>query len=99
MNLFTGVSPAAPLVLLAVGMYGWCWYSQWGLTLLGMGSPPLPSGENLYVSREDPQDKERTIRDHIFAMLSREFAGSKIEAKCKPVNKSWLQEFSCVFFC
>jgi hypothetical protein len=70
-NLFTGVSPLMPLLLLIVGMYGWFWYTLTGLALFNQDRPLLPSTKDLEMR---------------LVMFSRERAGNKIERLAKPLS-------------
>ncbi len=47
MTLTNGVSPLAPLVAVATGLYIWCWYSLQGLAFLGNDRPLLPTQDDL----------------------------------------------------
>jgi len=69
-NVFTGVSPLVPLLLLAAGLYGWFWYSLSGLALFNAGRPKLP-----------PQACAAAI-----PMLCREQGGREIEHAALPLN-------------
>ena len=70
-NLFTGVSPLVPLLLLIVGMYGWFWYTLSGIALFNRDRPLLPSGDDM---------------DRRLPMFTRERAGKNIERLAKPLS-------------
>ena len=70
LNLFTGVSPLVPLLLLNAGLYGWFWYSLSGLALFNADRFKLPPRMLL-------DDKP---------MLVREEAGRRIERAAIPLN-------------
>jgi hypothetical protein len=70
-NLFSGVSPLTPLLLLIVGAYGWFWYTLAGLALFNRDSPGLPRCTDL---------------DERLGMFSWEDAGDPIERAAKPFD-------------
>jgi hypothetical protein len=77
-NLFTGVSPMVPLLLLALGLYGWFWYSLSGLALFNAGRPKLP--------------RLADLPPHM-PMFSRPKAGSLIERSAIPLNGNYRWHF------
>jgi len=70
-NLFTGVSPLLPFLLLILGMYAWFWYTLSGIALFNRDRPLLPSSEDM-----DPR----------LSMFTQERAGKKIERLAKPLS-------------
>lgn len=52
MNLYSGVSPLVPFLILFAGMYMWFWYSLHGLALFGMERPQLPAEDCLFLRDE-----------------------------------------------
>ena len=79
-NLFTGVSPLMPLLLLTAGLYGWFWYSLSGLALFNAGRPKLPGLSCL----------------PLLPMCSRDDAGTRIEHTAMPLTRYyglWLLGF------
>lgn len=81
-NLFSGVSPLTPLLVLIVGSYGWFWCTLAGLALFNEDCPRLPEGEDL---------------ERWFVMFSREETGRPIEQLAKPFDSSYLTVLSVVF--
>ena len=77
-NLFTGVSPLVPLVLLTAGLYGWFWYSLRGLALFNAGRPKLPKDCDL----------PKTM-----PMVGRDKAGRSIERSAIPLNMDYTIRF------
>jgi len=82
MNLTSGVSPVVPIVLLAVGMYGWVWYSLKGLALLGPDRPCLPPCDTLKIEMA-----ERGKMD-LLTMLSEKRAGEPLVKLCGPFEQT-----------
>jgi len=78
MNLFSGASPTAPMLLLAIGSYAWFWYSLSGLSLFNDGRPQLPLLSDL---------------DLLMPMFSRERQQQTIEEVAKPATWSYLYHF------
>jgi len=86
MNLTSGVSPVIPLVLLALGMYGWAWYSLKGLSLLGGDRPLLPETDDLKTIITPGEPKSELL-----SMMSRERAADPMEELCQPFQRqTWL---------
>ena len=90
MNLTSGVSPVLPLVLLALGMYGWVWYSLRGLALFNGDRPLLPNKEDLLIDTD-------TGPQQTFTMMSRERAGDPMEALCWPTHRKTVRAALLVF--
>ena len=101
MDLTTGVSPVVPLVLLALGMYGWCWCSLRGLALFGMDKPMLPSNDSLSISFQEKDGTEATFKpgneEKFLTMLSEEDVSKPLEDYCRPFNGSTCRRFAAVF--
>ena len=81
MNLTTGVSPLVPLMALAVGLYGWVWYSLHGLALLADDRPRIPRAKNLLIRRPGEE-----IKDDLLRILSQDWAAEPIEKRCFPFS-------------
>jgi len=91
MNLTSGVSPVVPVTLLALGMYGWVWFSLKGLALLGVDKPVLPQEKDLTVKVHDTVDPRNTREIDLLTMLSQNKAGEKLERLCSPFERqTWL---------
>lgn len=73
-NLFTGVSPLMPLLLLTLGMYGWFWFTLSGLALFNKDRPRLPRLCDLLP---------------VLPMFSREGAGHPIELRAIPLSRRY----------
>jgi hypothetical protein len=86
-NLTAGVSPLVPLVSLIAGLYGWFWYSLQGLALFGEDRPQLPAADSLAIIRKK-QGGRREHKDDLLRMLSRDWAGDKIEQLGSPFTLS-----------
>ncbi len=87
MNLTTGVSPAVPILLLILGMYGWAWNSLRGLTLFNAGKPRLPLDVNLRIG---VQGKREKISKKFFTMIDEDHAATKMEALSWPFHhQTW----------
>jgi hypothetical protein len=97
MNLVTGVSPAAPLFVLTLGMYGWCWYSLRGLSVLGMGNPLLPSDASFCVRASESGATSIAAKQDLYQVLSADSAGRCIEELCKPISALWVKSFFAVY--
>ena len=69
-NMFTGVSPLLPFLVLIVGLYAWFWYTLSGVALFNRDRPQLP------ISADLPEN---------LPMFGRE-AGHKIERLAKPLS-------------
>ncbi len=96
-NLTAGVSPLVPLISLIVGLYGWFWYSLQGLALFGEDRPQLPTADSLTVTRKK-QGGRRERKDDLLRMLSRDWAGDKIEELGSPFALSvWIVAVTCFF--
>ena len=96
-NLTAGVSPLVPLVSLIAGLYGWFWYSLQGLALFGEDRPQLPTADSLTVTRKK-QGGRRERKDDLLRMLSRDWAGNKIEQLGSPFALSvWIVAGTCFF--
>jgi hypothetical protein len=96
MDLITGVSPTTPLILLALGMYGWCWYALRGIGLLGISRPILPSSKHLYNERSGSPEPANHLQ--IFNMICRQGAGHVIERFCEPLSRMPLIGFFIALF-
>ena len=84
MNLTTGVSPVLPIILLLLGMYGWCWYALRGLALFDSDRPLLPMEKDLAVkSGTSGQMTERQL----LTMLGAEHASHPLEDLCWPFHR------------
>jgi hypothetical protein len=81
MNLTSGVSPVVPLIVLAFGMYGWCWYSLRGIGLFGDDKPLLPWNKDLSI--KTPDGKSHAL----LTMLSGDKAGYRMERLCWPFHR------------
>jgi len=80
MNLTNGVSPIVPLALLALGMYGWAWYSLKGLSLLGGDRPLLPFDDDLILDING-------TKQQFFTMIGAQHAAKPIESYSQPFHK------------
>jgi len=89
MDLTNGVSPVVPLVLLALGMYGWCWYSLRGLALFGADRPLLPLENDLYIHTD------RGNRQFL-TMLADESAARPLENICWPFHPATWARFGII---
>ena len=77
-NLFTGVSATAPLLLLTAGLYGWFWYSLSGLALFNAGIPKLPRDREMLPTTP---------------MYSREGPGKRIQDAAIPLKGTYGRHF------
>ena len=77
-NLFTGVSATAPMLLLTAGLYGWFWYSLSGLALFNAGVPKLPHHSELFLT---------------MPMYSREGPGKRIQDAAIPLKMTYGRHF------
>jgi hypothetical protein len=84
-NLFNGVSPLTPLLLLVAGGYGWFWYTVKGLALFNDDRPRLPKTEDL------------GDRDRRNSMLSLQDAGGRIEQAAKPFDAFYVMAVASLF--
>jgi hypothetical protein len=80
MNLTSGVSPALPLLLLALGMYGWFWFSLGGQVVLGTGKPLLPRLHDLCFFDDNKQPL------NLLTPLSRERVSTPMDKISFPLN-------------
>jgi hypothetical protein len=78
MNIFTGVSAIAPMLLLTAGLYGWFWYSLSGLVLFNAGLPKLPREKELPPT---------------MPMFTREGAGRRIQDAAIPLKGTFGRHF------
>jgi hypothetical protein len=78
-NLFSGVSPLLPRLLLIAGMYLWFWFSLRGLAHFGEDRPLLPLNADLLKSDRTP----------LMPMFSREGAGQPVERAGLPLTQRY----------
>jgi hypothetical protein len=101
MDLTTGVSPVIPLVVLALGMYCWCWYSLRGLALFGLDKPVLPSNDSLSINFQQKDGTDATFvpgnEEKFLTMLSEENVSIPLEEYCRPFNRSTWKRFAAIF--
>jgi hypothetical protein len=98
-NLTTGVSPLAPLLALAAGLYLWFWYSLQGLALFGEDRSVLPREGWLRVplgTGGGPEQQGRAFlpkvgllmwwqrKSALLRMFSAEQAAQPVEELCGP---------------
>ncbi len=84
MSIFNGVSPIAPFLALAMGMYGWFWYSLHGLALFGPDRPRLPARSDLELQTPAAYARKHQKQTEYLRMFSREDAGDITERRAKP---------------
>ena len=86
MHLISGVSPVVPYLVLAAGLYIWCWYALHGLALFGPDRPCLPSLDTLGVKLKTPNaanhHEQRELR---LSMFSQETVAEPAERLAKPL--------------
>ena len=82
MNILSGVSPIVPLLALALGMYGWFWYSLHGLALFGADRCRLPKRADLNIP--DPEHGNKVLS--VLPMFSQEDAAMRIETGATPLT-------------
>jgi len=106
-NLFGGVSPLLPQVLLIAGLYGWFWFNLKGLALLGDDRPRLPSETDLLLPQPPPSADASAARlppkepgwIHALQVFSQEKAGTPLEDLARPLTVQygvWLIVFFVV---
>jgi hypothetical protein len=81
MNITSGVSPIAPLLIIVAGLYCWFWFTLQGQAVLGEDRPLLPTMDDLKMA----MSKGGRKRD-LLTMLSREQVAQPVEGWCDWVS-------------
>jgi hypothetical protein len=97
-HLLSGVSPAAPFVLLAIGGYLWCLQNLHGLALFNDDQPRLPSADQLELNLANspcPNDEAPSVLDgksirEVRKSMLRMFAADDYEISDKyEIGREW----------
>jgi hypothetical protein len=97
MSLTNGVSPLAPLLALAAGLYLWFWHSLQGLALFHLDAPVLPREEDLAIFIKPTPPSEAWSRLDTLRMFSQEDAGAPLEMLCLPFATEFCRAAAIVF--
>ncbi|MEO8126331.1 MAG: hypothetical protein ABI822_04520 [Bryobacteraceae bacterium] len=88
LNIFSGVSPLLPELLLLAGGYFWFWCTLRGLAHFGVDRPLLPRIADL------PMSESKTSR---MPMFSWDHAGLAVENEAVPLNRRYLIRLLAIF--
>jgi hypothetical protein len=93
-NLFSGVSPLLPQVLMLAGLYAWFWCNLNGMALLGEDRPQLPT-EAAFKGPERLNGSSAAAKQTrpVMRILSREQMQEPVECDATPLARPWLKIF------
>ena len=92
MNVTSGVSPIAPLLIIWAGLYCWFWFALQGQAVLGDDRPLLPKMDALQTSIAAGESKS-----DLLTMLSREQVAQPVEGWCDWMSRDVAIIFALMF--